>query len=709
MSKPGQLAFSGMVLFCAAILVACSSNSKPPQLTLSSLTIAPSNGEIYVSASLAGGVRSADHRGGAESVARPAVVPPPVTAICGKLQYTATAHYTNGNSTQVGIAVTWSSSNTSVASIDTTGLATGVGVGTTNIGATSMGIAATSDPLAVDQLNSISVSPSTSTAAPGGSQKFLATGNFTLATGSPGIFDVSSQVTWSSSNTNVATIDQTGNATAKATGVTTIMATSCDGGTVGQAVLNVGQPATTTLVVTPTVITIATGTTTLFTAMEMLGNGTIQAPQNPVTWLSGSPNVASIDANSGVALGLTAGTSAIIATETVTGFTGSATLAVQPAAARFAYVADAQGGAVSSGTISGYSVDVTSATPLTPLPGSPVAAGNPQQVLLHPSGDLMYYIDGAGSLHVDDVNSTDGSFSESGQAPTRASTTTTGSFNVGVIDPTGRFIYVTSGVDNTIYGFSIAQTGVATPATNGALTPIPSFNPYTDASLNSPTWIMTDRAGKYVYVVNSGTPTTPGNTVSEYSIDQTTGKLSPLSTATVPTGMIPIFGTTDVNGHLYVANEGPPQTVSSYSINSSTGELTSVGADTPITGATSTINVITDPTGKYLYVLDSTGGPPPPTAPPSHVFAYDLNPATGVIGAQIGTSQLTGNSPTGMAIDPTGALLAIDNNFDNTLSLFTIGATSSATPGGLTPLTPPTVATDNQPLFVVFYTAASGQ
>jgi 6-phosphogluconolactonase (cycloisomerase 2 family)/uncharacterized protein YjdB len=708
MRKPGHWALSGMVLVCAAILVGCSSSSVTPTLTLSSLTVAPSNGEIYVSASRAGVVRSAAHRGAGESAAQPAALPPPVTAICGKVQYTATAHYTNGNSSNLGFTVTWSSSNTSVASINTSGLATGVGVGTTNIGATTMGIAAPSLPLAVDQLNSIGVSPATSTAAPGASQKFLATGNFTLATGSPGIFDISSQATWSSSDTNVATIDATGNATAKATGVTTITATSCDGGTVGQAVLNVGQPATTTLVVTPSVITISTGTTTLFTAMEMLGNGTIQAPQNPVTWLSGSPNVATIDASSGVALGLTAGTSTIIATETVTGFTGAATLDVQPATARFAYVADAQGGASFSGTISGYSVDVTSPTPLTPLPVPTVPASSPQQVLLHPSGDLMYYIDSNGFLHVDDVNSTNGSLSDSGQTPIQASTSPS-SFNAGAIDPSGRFLYVISSVDNSIYGFSIAQTGAATPATNGALTPIPLFTPYTDKNLNSPSWIMTDRAGKYVYVVNSGATALPGNTISEFSIDQTTGALSPLTPATVPTGMVPLFGTTDVNGHLYVANEGPPQTVSGYSINSSTGQLTSVGADTPISGATSTINVITNPTGKYLYVLDSTGGPPPPTAPLSHVFAFNLDPATGVIGAEIGTPQPTGNSPTGMAIDPTGVLMAIDNNFDNTISLFTIGATGSATPGGLTPTTPPTVATDNQPLFVVFYTAASGQ
>ena len=313
----------------------------------------------------------------------------------------------------------------------------------------------------------------------------------------------------------------------------------------------------------------------------------------------------------------------------------------------------------------------------------------------------MYYLDTAGFLHIDDVNSSDGSFSEANQPPTQASTSNT-SFNVGVIDPKGRFIYVTSSVDNTIYGFSITQTADKGTTTNGALTPIPSFNPYTDGTLNSPTWIMTDRAGKYVYVVNSGS-----NTISEYSIDQTTGALTPLTgSPTIATGTAPLFGTTDVNGHVYVANQGPPQSVSGYSIDSNTGQLTSVGADTTITGATFTINVTTDPTGKYLYVLDSTSGPP---GPPSQVFAFNLNPATGVIGSQIGSPLLTGNSPFGMAIDPTGALMAIDNNFDNTISLFTIGSASSSAPGGLTAANPPTVATDNQPLFVVFYTAASDQ
>jgi 6-phosphogluconolactonase (cycloisomerase 2 family) len=315
----------------------------------------------------------------------------------------------------------------------------------------------------------------------------------------------------------------------------------------------------------------------------------------------------------------------------------------------------------------------------------------------------MYYMDFGGSLHVEDINSADGSLTDSGQAPVVASPTA--SANVGVIDPTGRFIYVISDLGNSIYGFSITQTADKAPATNGALTAIPGMTNYTDATLNSPTWIMTDRTGKYVYVVND-----LGNSVSEYAITQTganAGALTPLGTTSIPTGIGPVYGTTDVNGHLYVANNGTttqPQSVSGYSIGSN-GQLTSLGADFIVTGATATINVLTDPTGNYLYVLDadSTGN--------GQVFAYNLNTSTGVIGSQIGTAQPTQIGPFGLAIDPTGALLAIDNNVSNTISLFKVAAAGSTTPppGGLTPANPPTAATDAAPLFVTFYTAASGQ
>ena len=701
-SKPSRLSISGIMLVCAAFLAACGGSSTPK---VTSVTVTPVSGEIYVSAAPAGGVRGAALH--TAEGRRPAALPPAATATCGSLQYAATANFNNRTTQVVTNTATWSSSSTSVAQINSTGLATGIGLGTTNISATFQNVSSTGEPLAVDQLNSITLSPNSATQPPSSSQQFFAIGNFTLAAGGTNDLDVSSQVTWDSTDKTVATVDNTGNATTVGPGSTTITATSCDGITVGRATLLVNSPTADSLLVAPATMTISTGTTTLFTVMEKLVDGTIKAlpPGTVVTWSSATTSIATVDPISGVALGVAAGTANIIASSTGLN-PGTAVLTVQAATARFAYVADAQGGN-NTGSISGYSVDVTSATPLTPLLSTPVVpASTPQQVLLHPSGDFMYYLDGSGFLHIDVINSADGSFAESLlQNPVQASASNT-STNVGVIDPTGRFIYVISSVDNTIFGFSITQTPDKAAATNGLLTGISGMSGttgYNDATLNSPSWILTDRAGKYVYVVNSG-----GNTISEYTIDPATGVLSlRTDTPTIATGTTPLFGTTDVNGHLYVANEAP-QSVSAYSIdtsNSSTaGQLKAIGTGPfPINNASFTINVITDPTGKYLYVLDSTAGAPGPL---SQVFAFNLNPATGVIGSQIGTPLLTGNSPTGMAIDPTGVLLAIDNNFDNTISLFTIGST---TPGGLTPATPPTVATDNQPLFVVFYTALSGQ
>ena len=319
-------------------------------------------------------------------------------------------------------------------------------------------------------------------------------------------------------------------------------------------------------------------------------------------------------------------------------------------------------------------------------------------MLLHPSGDLLYYIDSAGALHSEFVNSTNGSLTMTPRAPTKATSNpnTVSDLYAGVIDPTGRFVYVITQGTSEIYGFTITHTSPSGATGDAALTAISSVVAYNDGTLNGPTWILTDRAGKYLYVVNSGDGTNP-RTVSQFTIDQTTGGLTPIGTP-INAGVSPLYATVDANSHLYVANEGgATETVSGYTIGSG-GALTSVGADTVITGASDTINVITDPTGKYLYVLDfgSSG--------PGQVFAFSLNTSTGVIGSQIGTPQPTDISPTGIAIDPTGVLLAVDNFDAADISLYTVGSD-----GSLTTTTPPSVAAGSGAEFVVFYTAASGQ
>ena len=141
----------------------------------------------------------------------------------GTQQYTATGTFGNNTTGNVTSQVTWVSSATNVATINTTGLATGVALGTTNITAKSGSVTSTASVLTVSNktLSSISVTPQSQTLVAGTQQQYTAT-----ATYSDGSFaDVTTSVTWASSNTGVATISTSGLATAVATGTTTISAT----------------------------------------------------------------------------------------------------------------------------------------------------------------------------------------------------------------------------------------------------------------------------------------------------------------------------------------------------------------------------------------------------------------------------------------------------------------------------------------------------
>ena len=118
--------------------------------------------------------------------------------------------------------VTWKSSNTSVATVDASGKVTGVSTGTTTITATSAvtGVSpATIDIHVVSELQSISLNKSSADITKGKDETLTVTYNPTNTTSNKAI-------TWSSSNTNVATVDENGKVTAVNYGTATITATS---------------------------------------------------------------------------------------------------------------------------------------------------------------------------------------------------------------------------------------------------------------------------------------------------------------------------------------------------------------------------------------------------------------------------------------------------------------------------------------------------
>ena len=167
----------------------------------------------------------------------------PVNLTIGSTQqFTATGTYSDDSLQELTLKATWSSSDPNTATVSSFGLITAVNVGNTDITASLSGI--TSPPVNVityipgPKLISIAVSRSiVASLAVGGTQQFKATGTISDGT----VEDITSQVTWASSNPTVATISAAGLATGIAPGKTSITATLSDVTSLGISLTVIAQ------------------------------------------------------------------------------------------------------------------------------------------------------------------------------------------------------------------------------------------------------------------------------------------------------------------------------------------------------------------------------------------------------------------------------------------------------------------------------------
>jgi hypothetical protein len=174
------------------------------------------------------------------------VTPATATSSLGTtVQFTATGTYTHGShppkTETITNSVTWTSSSPAVATVNSSGLATPVSAGTTNITATtssSFGPVTGTATLAVSStsssgLISLTIIPGLgiqTVASLGETAQFLAIGTFST---SPTTVDLTDSVTWLSSDVDVATINSTGLATAtgcESTSCTTTITASTTSG-----------------------------------------------------------------------------------------------------------------------------------------------------------------------------------------------------------------------------------------------------------------------------------------------------------------------------------------------------------------------------------------------------------------------------------------------------------------------------------------------
>ncbi|MBI3480149.1 MAG: beta-propeller fold lactonase family protein [Nitrosomonadales bacterium] len=230
------------------------------------------------------------------------------------------------------------------------------------------------------------------------------------------------------------------------------------------------------------------------------------------------------------------------------------------------------------------------------------------------------------------------------------------------------------------------------------------------------------------YVANYGL-----NNVAQYTIDATTGALTPMAVPTVAAGTWPTSITVDVSGkHVYVANSldsvvsqytigaggalqpMTPATVASgaaagagpvsialdpagkyaYAANASSGDVTQFSID-PVTGALTNVATVaagknpasialaTDVAGnKYAYVVNSGFACAAPcTAIPGSVSQYNVNASTGALTVMTTASvATTGTDPVFIAVDATGTYAYVVNYTGANITQYTIAAGALTSP-----------------------------
>ncbi len=163
--------------------------------------------------------------------------------VCKSQLLSATGQYDDGTEREIRDLVNWSLSPASIGTITNAGASKGLFSSTSSGNATLTASKGTVTGQALgivqDNLQSIQLSAKTTELAIDKKQQYQAQGNYA---GNSSSEDISSNVTWSSSSTTIATINSSGQVTTLTAGNTTIQA-SC-GGKTGQQTLTVTDSST---------------------------------------------------------------------------------------------------------------------------------------------------------------------------------------------------------------------------------------------------------------------------------------------------------------------------------------------------------------------------------------------------------------------------------------------------------------------------------
>jgi uncharacterized protein YjdB len=229
-------------------------------------------------------------------------------------QFTATAKMSDDTTQDVTSEATWASSDTTVATVSSSGLVEGLSAGQVKITATYQNLPGSHTfTLGPSSATITVIVVSGSAPSTGGTSQFAATAVYSDGSA----VDVTSLASWTSSNSAVATVSSGGVVTGVAPGAATISTTYHS--VTGSTTFNVGTTLT-LVVVSGTAPAIGAGNQ--FTAMARFADGSIQDVTSQATWTASNTDVATVS-DGGLVTGVAAGVVTISAK--YQNLTGSAT------------------------------------------------------------------------------------------------------------------------------------------------------------------------------------------------------------------------------------------------------------------------------------------------------------------------------------------------------------------------------------------------
>jgi len=504
------------------------------------------------------------------------------------VQFAATGSYTDGSMKDLTASVSWSSDSGNATIAASTGLATGVAAGTATITATisdpTAGTLKGSNTLTVAPPNLLSmvISPNGPSVPVMRKVQFHVFGKYTDGKDR----ELGQGISWSSSDTSIATIDST---TGEATALNSLGNTNISASVAG-------GPA-----IAPVQMTV---TATIYAYTTNFDDNTVSQYQlNQDGSLAPLTGKLSVPSNG----------------------TQPFSISVEPTG-EYVYVAN-----WATSTIAQYRIQSDGS--LTSIGTGTVQVGLfPNSVTIN-HNDSFAYVASLGNNTISQFRiGLDGQL-EALDTPTVASGSAPAAV---VVDPTDRYAYVANYGQNaaeppagpgTISQYSIGSDGSLAPIGSGSV-----------QSGQGPNALTIEHAGKFLYVANHGDGTAPG-TVGQYQIGAD-GSLTAVATTNV--GLRPVSIAIDKsNQFLYVANR-TDGTISQFSINGTTGALTPLTPAVVAVGTnTEPSAVATDPTGKAVYVTDRSS---------NKVYQFEIDQTSGALSAYTSSPTVdSGLHPTAIA------------------------------------------------------------